>query len=103
MRRKAKIDASQTAIVEALRDIPGVTVAPKHDDILVGYQGKTFWYEIKSDSAVSRRTGKILDSAKKKSQIKLESEWHGHYRIVSTLDEILVDMMLRNNAKRMSA
>ena len=96
MRRKAKIDDNQTSIVEALRDIPGVTVATKHDDILTGYRGKTYWYEIKSNLAVSKKTGKVLDSQKKKSQIKLEAEWTGHYRIVSSLDEILVDMMLRN-------
>lgn len=96
MRRKAKIDDNQNNIIKALREIPGVTIAPKHDDILAGYRGKTYWYEIKSNLAVSKKTGKVLYSQKKKSQVKLEKEWTGHYRIVSSLDEILVDMMLRN-------
>lgn len=96
MRRKAKIDENQNQIVSALRDIPGVTVKPGHDDILCGHQGRTFWYEIKSPSAISKKTGTVLHSSKKKSQVKLENDWKGHYRIVSTLDEILVDMMLRN-------
>ena len=92
MRRAAKVDDNQRNIVDALRDIPGVTVALKHDDILVGYKGKTYWYEIKSSAAVSKRTGKIREKQKKKSQIKLEAEWLGHYCIVSSLDEILEDM-----------
>lgn len=96
MRRQAKVDDNQKSIIKALRDIPGVTVMPNHHDILTGYRGKTYWYEIKSNLAVSKKTGKVLDSQKKKSQVKLEAEWTGHYRIVSTLDEILVDMMLRN-------
>ena len=96
MRHAAKVDDNQKSIIKALRDIPGVTVMPNHHDILAGYRGKTYWYEIKSNLAVSKKTGKVLDSQKKKSQIKLESEWTGHYRIVSTLDEILVDMMLRH-------
>ena len=92
MRYDAKIDLNQQKIVKALRDIPSITVALKHDDILVGRNGSTYWYEIKSDAAVSRKTGKVLESKKKKSQVKLESEWTGHYRIVSSLDEILSDM-----------
>jgi hypothetical protein len=92
LRRKAKIDNNQNEIIEALLDIPGVTVARDHDDILTGHKGRTYWYEIKSEGAVSRKTGQVLQSKKKKSQIKLEGEWTGHYRIVSSLDEILEDM-----------
>ena len=96
MRRKAKIDNNQNKIIKELREIPGVTVIPNHHDILVGHRGKTYWYEIKSDWAISKKTGKVLDSRKQKSQVKLQREFTGHYRIVSSLDEILVDMMLRN-------
>jgi len=100
MRRKARIDNNQNSIVEALEDIPGVTVALKHDDILVGQAGRTFWYEIKSDSAVSRKTGKVLESRKKKSQVKLEAKWTGHYRIVSSLDEILTDLNIERRTRK---
>ena len=100
MRRKAKIDDNQNQIVQVLREIPGVTVMPNHHDILVGHKGRTFWYEIKNENAISRKTGKVLDSRKQKSQIKLEGEWTGHYRIVGTIDQILVDMMLRPKAGR---
>ena len=91
-RRAAKIDNNQNMIVDALRGMDGVTVQPGHDDLLVGYRGKTYWYEVKSEKAVSKRTGKIREKEKKKSQIKLEETWRGHYRIISSLDEILNDI-----------
>lgn len=92
MRRAARTDLNQNSIVNALRNIPGVTVALKHDDILVGYRGRTYWYEIKNSDAVSRKTGKIRESEKKKSQKALESVWTGHYKIVSSLLEISNDI-----------
>ena len=80
-RRAAKIDANQPEIVKALRKIPGVTVELGMDDILVGYKGKTFWYEIK----VSEKADV------KPSQVKLNSDWRGHYKIVWSLEMILKD------------
>jgi hypothetical protein len=53
MRRAARTDANQSAIVEALRKV-GATVTPTHmvgggfPDITVGYRGRTFLFEIKS-------------------------------------------------------
>lgn len=93
-RRAAKIDTNQPGIVDALRDIPGVTVEVGHDDIIVGHNGRTLWYEIKSGDAVSRHTGEILKSTIRPGQMKLEHGWTGHYKIVSSLDEILADMGL---------
>ena len=92
MRRAAKNDLNQSAIVNALRKIPGVTVEPGHDDFLCGYKGKTYWFELKSERAVSKRTGLVREKSKKESQIKLEANWKGHYSIVSTLDEILKEL-----------
>lgn len=98
-RLAAKTDNSQNTIVKALREIPGVTVVTGKDDILVGHhdgiRGRTHWYEIKSEQAISRKTGKVLESKKKKSQIKLEKEFTGHYEIVGSLDEILIDMGIK--------
>ena len=91
-RRAAKVDHNQSEIVSLLRDIPGCSVEPGHDDILVGYRGRTFWFEIKIQDCVSNRTGKVKESSKKESQKKLEKEWTGHYRIVSTFDEILKEI-----------
>jgi hypothetical protein len=94
-RRAAKVDSAQGPIVEALRAIPGVTVEVGHDDILCGHGGKNYWFEIKSEDAVSRRTGEVRKSAIRPGQMKLEHGWRGHYRIVSGLDEILADMGIR--------
>lgn len=93
-RRADKIDTNQPDIVKALRQIPGVTVVTGHDDILVGYQGVTRWYEIKTPESVSKRTGRILESAKKQSQKDLENEFTGHYRIVFHVEQILADLGL---------
>ena len=91
-RYSAKTDTNQAAIVKALRSLPGVTVAVNHDDILVGYQGRTYWYEIKNPDAVSKKTGKVRESEKKKSQKDLEATWTGHYKIVSSYDELIKDI-----------
>lgn len=95
MRRAAKVDENQKEIVSQLRTIPGVTVEPNHHDILVGFRGATFWYEIKSKRAVSKRTGKAWSSSIQKSQKRLQANYTGHYRIVSSLEEILEDLGVR--------
>lgn len=78
--------------MEELRKIPCVTVEIDHDDIFVGYKKVNYWYELKSIEAISKRTGKVKESSKQKSQKKLSKTWKGHYKIVSTLDEILIDI-----------
>ena len=90
-RRAAKVDANQPGIVQALRKIPGVTVEVGHDDILVGHNGRTYWFELKPESAVGA-DGEVLASKVKGTQRELEKTWQGHYRIVWSLDQILADM-----------
>ncbi len=95
MRRfAAKIDNNQKEIVKLLRQIPGVTVQTGHDDILVGNKGRTFWYEIKDKSVFSKKTGKLLITKKQtqRNQTKLKENWKGHYRIVSSFDEIFKEI-----------
>jgi len=89
MRYAKNIDLNQNEIVEQLLDIPGVSVSLDHDDIFVGVGGRNYWFEIKSENAVSKKTGKVLESAKSDSQKELEAEWTGHYAIVSSIEEIL--------------
>jgi len=89
-RRAESTDLNQKDIVKELRKFCKVEL--NHDDIFVGYKGVNYWYEIKQEKHVSKKTGKILESAKEDSQIKLENEWQGHYKIVHSLDEILEDM-----------
>lgn len=86
-RRAARVDENQNEIVKSLRAIPGVTVATGHDDILVGYMGRTFWFEVKT--AIALRSEASTARAIKPSQSKLKREWKGHYQIVSRIDEIL--------------
>ena len=81
-RRAAKVDGNQGEIVKALRAIPGVTVATRHDDILVGYGGQTFWFEIKADRKAEIKPGQKM----------LAAEWKGHYAIVTSAEEIIADI-----------
>lgn len=87
-----KVDANQAHIVTTLRGIPGVTVEVDHDDILVGYQGRTYWYEIKDPDKTLKKDGTWRMGALKASQIKLLNGWQGHYQIVTDVDQILDDM-----------
>ena len=91
-RHAARVDDNQNDIVKELRKLEGVQVELNHDDILVGYNGFTFWFEVKNQSAVSTRTHLVRESAKKESQKRLENEWPGHYRIVWKLEQILEDI-----------
>ena len=86
------MDNNQGSIVEALRKIPSISVETDHDDIFVGYKGFNYWYELKNPNKVSKKTGKINESGKQDTQKTLEKTWKGHYKIVSSLDEILKDM-----------
>lgn len=77
-----RIDENQPGIVEALEKIPGLSVALDMDDIIVGYKGKNYWYEIK-------QTPK---SVVKDSQRTIMARWKGHYLFAFTVDDILEDI-----------
>lgn len=68
-----------------------MTVEVGHDDILVGYMGRTYWYEIKSPDCV-KADGTLKAGALKDSQIALKKTWRGHYRIVWSLPQIISDI-----------
>ncbi len=76
-----KPDQNQKEIVRDLRKL-GYSVEVGHDDILVGYRGATFWYEIKANEKADIRA----------SQESIYQNWKGHYRIVWSLDMILEDI-----------
>lgn len=84
---KKKIDLNQNDIVDKLRSL-GISVALDHDDILVGYNKTTYWFEIKSELALNK-SGGIKKTSIRKSQIELRREWRGQYHIVSCVDQIL--------------
>ena len=88
-----RVDENQPGIVEDLRNTPGVTVAVNHDDILVGYNGRTYWFEVKNPDVIGKN-GKPRPSALKRSQVKLRKIYTGHYPVVWTLDQILEEIGL---------
>lgn len=53
----------------------------------------TFWFEIKSEDKISKRTGRVLPSAIKDSQKRLLCFWGGHYRLIWTVDQILNEVI----------
>jgi len=85
--RHKKIDANQPGIVKELRKL-GYSVELDHDDIIVGHNGRTYWYEIK--------TGPKSDI--KPSQIKLLDEFKGHYKIVWSTQMIIDDIKELENS-----
>ena len=87
----ANIDKNQPEIVKALRAVNGVTVQLSMDDILVGYKGVNYWFEIKEPRHLNKK-GEIYPSSIKDSQHKLLAEWKGHYKIVWNIDQILEEM-----------
>lgn len=91
-RRAARVDDNQKAIVDELRSYPGIKVMLGMDDILVGYKGKTYWYEVKNQNAISKRTGELLGSKVKAGQKVLAKDWTGHYEMVTTAEEILSEL-----------
>lgn len=96
-RRAARIDDNQNGIVEALRGIPGVTVALQHDDMLVGYKGQTYWYEVKNPARCFLANGVTFKKgAIKPSQTKIRAAWTGHYKIVWSLQMILDDIGIKS-------
>lgn len=91
-RRAAKVDNNQPDIVTDLQKL-GFSVELDHDDILVGAHGKTYWYEIKNPEKLSKK-GELYDKKSKtaKKQKLLKDTFKGHYKIVSSLKEILNDI-----------
>jgi len=87
-RRAARVDKNQREIVKALRSIPGVTVETGHDDILVGYRGRTYWFEIKAPRAIGA-DGRVKRSEMTDSEVARLEGWAGHYSIASSIDDIL--------------
>lgn len=76
-RQAKKIDKNQPGIVADLRKIPGFSVETDKDDIICGFRGVTLWVEVKEPGCYSRKTGKLLESAKTDSQKILDQTFSG--------------------------
>lgn len=88
MRRAAKVDANQSKIVNMLR-LVGCTVQPLHmvgqgcPDILVGYRGQNWLFEIK-DGSLPPSGRKLTDPER-----KWHDDWRGQVAVVNNEREAL--------------
>ena len=88
MRRAAKVDANQGAIVEALR-AAGASVEPLHavgsgcPDLLVGFNGYNWLVEVK-DGDKPPRERRLTDH-----QIRWHGKWKGQVCIVENVQQAL--------------
>lgn len=86
MRRAAKVDANQAAIVRALRGL-GASVQPLHavgggvPDLLVGFQRRNYLIEVKDGSKPP--SARILTPA----QREWHDGWRGNVAIVKSEEE----------------
>jgi len=92
MRYALKKDSNQLEIIQALREIPGVSVyvhsyAPF--DVTIGWRGTNRAYEIKS-SKKARLT---------EAQDNFHKRWSGHWKRVESVDEILIDLGIKLRSK----
>ena len=89
MRRRARTDGNHRAVIDALRQIPGVSVADTSrlgqgfPDCVVGYRGMSYLLEIK-------------DPAQPPSKRRLTPDeqawfdrWRGHAEVVETIEQAL--------------
>ncbi len=86
--RARKVDDNQSALVASLRKLPGVTVSTDHDDILVGYGKRNFWFEVKNPIRCLNKHGALLSSALRPKQVELLATWRGHYAVVWNVEQI---------------
>lgn len=94
-----RIDDNQTQIVNDLERIPGVSVAKDHDDILVTFRDRLYWFEIKNPLISIAKSGLVHVKYIKKSQIRIMRKFIGPYFIVWFLDDILHHLGIKQNPK----
>ena len=88
MRRRAAVDRNQPEIVEALRQL-GCSVQPLHSvgqgcpDLAVGWQGKTYFLEVK-DGLRAPSDRKLTPA-----QVDWHRDWRGHVATVNSVKEAL--------------
>lgn len=92
IRRRARIDASQTAIVAELRRIGATvqsiaTVGNGCPDLVVGWAGANYLIECKSERARAKKTGKIMRADEQHEN--WQDTWRGQVATVYTPHEAL--------------
>ena len=90
----ARVDENHTAIVKALRQIPGVTVADTSragegfPDLVVGRLGRNHLIELKNPD---------VEPARRKltpAQREFRRTWTGQYAVAETLEQVLEEIGL---------
>ena len=83
-------DTNEKDIVKTLKKIPGVTVETGHDDLLVGFRKRTWWFEVKNPDEVNKEGMPYKkDNNTYRKQKKIYDEFTGQYHFVTTADEIM--------------
>jgi Holliday junction resolvase len=88
MRRAAKIDANQTEIVKALRQV-GASVQSLAatgkgvPDLLVGFRGKNLLLEVKDGGKVKSERKLTPD------QVEWHQGWRGHVAVVESVEQAI--------------
>lgn len=90
MRRAAKVDQTQKAIVEALRAVAvSVEIIGKPVDLLVCCRGETSLMEVKSPKSVHNMAGEGFT----KDQVEFIARWPGKIHVCRTPDEAIAAVL----------
>lgn len=93
--RARKVDRNQSDLVSLMRRIPGIKVKPTHmvgdgfTDVVVGFRGRTYLFEIKDPSQPPSKRRLTPDEQ------KFHQEWTGHIAVIETIDDVLRELNLR--------
>lgn len=86
-RRAAKVDANQSEIVKAFRDLGWyvliISQLKNCCDIIVSKKGRTIAIEIK-DGKKSKSQQKLSEG-----ELKFKSEWQGEYKLITCINDVL--------------
>lgn len=91
VRRAAKIDGNQGKIVDGLRAFGasvhiGSAIGQGFPDVIVGYGGRTYLFEIK-DPAKPKSKRKLTDD-----QVRFRDSWKGHYAVIETVEQAIEEL-----------
>ena len=87
-----KTDANHKTIIDQLRRIPGISVFSTHTigkgfpDIVTGYKGSNYLFEIKDGTKV-KSAQKLTED-----EVKFHTKWNGQINIITTFEEAITIM-----------
>lgn len=93
--RIKKVDNNQKSLVAQIRKIPGISVAHTHTvgngfvDVVCGFRGKNYLFEIKDPSKPPSKKKLTEDEQ------KFHDSWNGSVNIVETIDDVLEILELK--------